>query len=217
MSLDRRKSNAGLACMFLLSIAHSNAGVKSEIIDASADIKELDVGDLNDMESDVPDTFLEQQRRKKVKVPSLSEMKDPHDWMQQAQGGVQMVFCVLKQRVAEKLLKEGTDQLASRWKTMLETGGVNVQLYGTDPGKILIVTNTAGHVSKLKDFVLAQEETDWFEIQQNRHYPPGRSGPEMDNDARKQREIELGWRQPTPPAAAEAGKKRRRKTKTKEL
>merc|ERR1712032_216647 len=71
--------------------------------------------------------------------------------------------------------------------------------YAVDPGKILFVTNGPGLVGRVKEFVLTQSEIDWFEYQQKRTFPEGRDAPLMDHDARKQREIELGWRQPTPP------------------
>merc|ERR1712187_750246 len=110
------------------------------------------------------------------------------------------------QEEAEKLGKEGTDTLASRWKSMLEFGGVNVQAYSVDPGKVLFVAN--GPV------VLSQPETDWFELQQKRYYPEGRNAPLMDHEERKEREIALGWRQPAPPKEKpKVEKKRRRKSK----
>jgi len=177
-----------------------------EIIDAEADIRELDVGDLSDMESDVPPTFIEEQKRQKTKMPSMAEIaKDPMEWATSSQSGMQMTFTTLKQEKAEELGKAGTDRLASLWKSMLETGGVNAQVYAVDPGKILFVTNGPGLVGKVRDFSLAQEETDWFEKDQKQFFPEGRSAPLMDNDARKVRELELGWRKAEP--AAEEKKK----------
>merc|ERR1712187_229388 len=131
-----------------------------------------------------------------------------------AGGGMQMVFATLKQEEAEKMGKEGTDQLASRWKTQLEAGGVNVQSYSVDPGKVLFVCNGPGLVSQVREFVLSQPETDWFELQQKRYYPEGRNAPLMDHEDRKEREIERGGRQPDPPKEKpKVEKKRRRKSK----
>jgi len=182
-----------------------------EIIDAEADIRDLDVGDINDMESDVPPTFLDDIKRSKVKAPSLQDMKDPMEWASSAQGGTQMTFATLKQDKAEELKKEGTERLASAWKTMLETGGVNAQCYAVDPGKILFVTNGAGLVGRVKEFVISQPETDWFEHQQKRFYPGERTEPLMDHDDRKKREIDLGWRKPDPPPEKKKDGKKKKK------
>jgi hypothetical protein len=189
-----------------------------EIIDAEADIRDLDVGDINDMESDLPPHFLEEQKRAKVKMPSLQDMMgsgDPTDFAANAQGGMQMTFATLTQPKSEELGKEGTDKLASQWKTMLETGGVNAQCYAVDPGKILFVTNGPGLLGRVKEFVLQQPETDWFEYQQKRSYPEGRTAPLMDHEERKTREIELGWRKPDAEEPKKASKKKDGKKKAK--
>lgn len=43
-------------------------------------------------------------------------------------------------REAEREGKHGTTQLARSWTSLLENGGIKVQLYDTDPGSILIVS-----------------------------------------------------------------------------
>jgi len=184
---------------------------KHEIIDVEADIRDLDVGDLDDMESDVPPSFLEELKRGKQKKAPPIDMNDPASIMAGSQGGTQMSFATLTQEKAEELGKGGTEQLASTWKTMLETGGVDAQCYAVDPGKILFVTNGPGSVEKIKGFVLSQSDVDWFEINQQRHYPRGRAAPLMDNEARAEREAELGWR--APPEAAPAAEKQKKKRK----
>ena len=40
-------------------------GYGLQIVDAAADIRELDVGDIDDMESDVPPMFLDEMKRLK--------------------------------------------------------------------------------------------------------------------------------------------------------
>merc|ERR550525_2080373 len=102
-----------------------DAGFSGEhmIIDAEADIRELDIGDLNDMESDVPPHFLEDLKRRKappMDFSTMKDMKDPMSWMADSQGGMQMTFATMTQEACEELGKEGTDKLASRWKSMLE-------------------------------------------------------------------------------------------------
>merc|ERR1740130_1399646 len=100
---------------------------------------------------------------------------------------------------------------------MLETGGVNAACYAIDPGKVLFTTMGGGLIGKVKEFVLSQPEVDWFEYQQKQFFPEGRSHALTDNDARKKREIELGWRGPDPPKpeedASKTKKRRRRKSR----
>merc|ERR1712226_1759720 len=99
------------------------------IYDAAADIRDLDVGDLTDQESDVPPMFLDELKKKNVKMPPLGEMKDPMEWAANAQGGMQMTFAMLLHAKAIEYGKAGTEKLASQWKSMLETGGVNANCY----------------------------------------------------------------------------------------
>lgn len=204
-----------LLVLALQSLGWASAFSDHDILDAQADIEELDVGDIEDMEADVPPTFKEDMKRRNFKMPSLQDVKDPMEWAAQAQGGMSMTFATLKQSEAEKLGKEGTEQLSSRWKTLLETGGVNAQTYAVDPGKLLFVTNGPGLIWKVKDFVLQQPETDWFEYQQQRFYPEGRNEPITDHEARKKREEELGWRAPAKPKP-KPKKERRRGRRKKE-
>mmetsp|Transcript_85527 Transcript_85527/g.155779 ORF Transcript_85527/g.155779 Transcript_85527/m.155779 type:complete len:225 (-) Transcript_85527:50-724(-) len=213
----------GRVCHVMVAVAILNAFrlVQTQpthtIIDAKADIEDLDVGDLDDMESDVTPMFLEEQKKKKnpVKMPSMADMKDPMEWAANSNSGMQMSFATLKQEEAEKLQKQGTEVLASRWKAMLETGGVNANIFSIDPGKVLFTVNGPGLIWKIKEFVLQQPETDWFEYQQKQFYPEGRSHALMDNSQRKAREIELGWRKPDPPKEDEKKKKAKKRRKSK--
>merc|ERR1712061_969935 len=103
-----------------------------------------------------------------------------------------MTFAMLLHLWAVEKGKEGTDMLASRWKSMLETGGVNAACYAVDSGQILFTTNGPGLVGKVREFVFSQPETDWFEYQQKKHFPEGRNTPITDHEQRKKRDIELG-------------------------
>merc|ERR1712194_618796 len=153
--------------------------------------------------------------------------KDPSEWAANAQGGMQMTFAMLLHAKGIEFGKTGTDRLASQWKSMLETGGVNANCYAVDPGQILFTTNGPGLVGKVKEFVLSQPDVDWFEYQQKRSYPEGRNEPVTDHEERKKRDVELGLRQPDPPKAPDkkkeavkkkdSKKRRRRKGAAKEL
>eukprot|EP00811_Abedinium_folium_P004531 NODE_14171_length_1124_cov_6.848546.p1 GENE.NODE_14171_length_1124_cov_6.848546~~NODE_14171_length_1124_cov_6.848546.p1 ORF type:complete len:228 (+),score=78.89 NODE_14171_length_1124_cov_6.848546:126-809(+) len=188
--------------------------------DAEADIRDLDVGDLDDMESDVTKEFLDMMAAQKAKAPKLGEFgSKPQDWAAGMATGTQMTFAYLTQQKAESLGKVGTEKLAGSWVGMLQTGGVGAQAYAIDPGKILFVTSGPGLIQKLKEFVLVQDEVDWFEHQQSMHFPEGRTAPLMAPEERKWREIELGWREPAKATAkAEAKKKSpKKKQQQKEL
>lgn len=190
-----------------------------EIYDVQADIRDLDVGDLDDMESDLPPQFLDSLQKRKMPAPSMADMTNPADWAMGASSGMQMTFAVLTQQKAEQLGKSGSDTLAAQWRTLMETGGVQAQLYVTDPGKFLIVVTKPGALRGVKEFVLGQPDIDWFEFNQQRFYPEGRSEPLMDNEARKSREIELGWKKESAAAAkppAKPAKKPAKKAKEKE-
>merc|ERR550537_720961 len=183
-----------MLALLLGSLSVVGAGgftVLHTIVDAEADIKDLDVGDLDDMESDVSKQFLEEVKRKKMKPPQMSDFSDPMEWAQASMGGnpgaPQMTFAVLTQEEAEKLGKEGTEKLASMWTTMLESGHVSAQCYAADPGKILFVTTMPGAAAQVKKFVLSQPEVDWWEQNQKRYYPEGRSEPLKDHEERKAR------------------------------
>mmetsp|Transcript_115181 Transcript_115181/g.287801 ORF Transcript_115181/g.287801 Transcript_115181/m.287801 type:complete len:230 (-) Transcript_115181:72-761(-) len=200
---------AAAAATSLLDLA-SAMPTTHVIYDAEADIRDLDVGDLSDMESDVTPMFLDELKKRNTKMPSLQDMKDPKEWAANAQTGIQMSFATLTQPKSEELGKQGTEQQASRWKTMLESGGVNAQVYAVDPGKILFTTNGPGLVGRVKEFVFGQEDIDWFEHNQQRFFPEGRNKPLMDHDERKQREVELGWRKPPKDEKSDKGKKKKK-------
>jgi len=199
----------------LLQCTTASAG-SHRIYDYKADIRDLDVGDLDDMESDVPHMFLEQLKKRKEPQMSMDQIqKDPMAFANNQGGaGLKMMFAVLTMRKAEQLQKKGTDELASAWNAMLRNGGVNANLYAVDPGRILLVTNGPGLPHQVQKFVLEQEDIDWFEQDSQRTYPGGRTKPIDSDEERKVRELELGWRQPE----KETPKGRRRaKAKAREL
>lgn len=171
------------------------------IYDAEADIRELDVGDLDDMESDVRPMFVDKLKQRRQRPPSLSDMSNPADWALSSQSGMQMSFATLTMEKAEELGKKGSDTLGAQWTSLLQTGGVKATVYVTDPGRFLLVTNAVGALAEVKKFVLSQPDVDYWEYNQARSYPEGRSAPFMDDDARRDREVQLGWRTPPKPKA----------------
>uniref|UniRef100_A0A7S1WGE7 Uncharacterized protein n=1 Tax=Alexandrium catenella TaxID=2925 RepID=A0A7S1WGE7_ALECA len=167
-----------------------------DIKDYWSDIEDLDVGDLDDETSDVPIDFrIEMGRRKQAIVPDQRHFQDIGAFADAQKGGQQMSVATFKWEVAEKLGKVGTEERAIMWKTMLETAGVKVQLHVTDPGKVLFVSWRMDMHDKVKDFVLSQPETDWWEYRQDKYFPEGRDGPTMDYEERKLLEMDKGWRE----------------------
>jgi len=149
--------------MFLfcvLGVAGSESGFF--IFDAALDIKELDVGDLEDMESEVAPSLLQKLRSLKS-GPSDSKEK--------------MMFVVMTEEWTAKEGKRGTDKLSSEWTTLLSLGGVNVPIYSIDPGRLLITVAENFSLFEIKNFVFSQPNIDFLEVDQRPFFPPGRSKP----------------------------------------
>jgi len=185
------------------------------------DIAELDVGDLDDMTADVPPMFKDMLTEKKMKKLSAEEIQQADDPMAAAMGQqvkMKMVFAVLNHdMMVEQHGKNGGDVMAQRWKEMLTNGGVTVNSYSVSPTRILFTTGGPGVFPELKKFVLDQPETDWFEVDQKKYYPKGRTKEIMDNDERKKREIALGWeKEREEPEKKEKKKKKKKKSKKQE-
>lgn len=183
-------------------------GPSFEIIDAKADIRDLDVGDLDDMEADVPHPFLEhlkdfRAKKQRASMPNLQDMmSDPMAFAGNS-GGTQMAFATMAVDWAELHGKHGTDQLAKMWASMLSTGGVDAQVYAVDPGSILIVTSKPGQSGQVKNFVLDQPDLDFFELSQQRAYPNGRTAPLVTDENRRTRLAMLEGKLPEPSPATE--------------
>merc|ERR1719480_60891 len=109
-------------------------------------------------------------------------MSNPMDWAMASQGGMQMSFATLTQEKCEELGKPGSDRLAGVWASQLTSGGVTATVYAIDPGRFLFTTDGAGLVNEVKKFALQQPDIDWFEFNQQRFYPEGRSAPLMDHE-----------------------------------
>ncbi|CAK8993857.1 unnamed protein product [Durusdinium trenchii] len=116
--------------------------------------------------------------------------------------GVTMAFVNLDIKWAEENGKHGTTALARSWSSLLENGGVKVQVYDTDPGSILIVNQNPMNNLKIKEFVMAQPHVDYYELNQRRSYPDGRTAPIVPDAERKERIAQipgrLGDRRPEP-------------------
>mmetsp|Transcript_46727 Transcript_46727/g.144360 ORF Transcript_46727/g.144360 Transcript_46727/m.144360 type:complete len:163 (+) Transcript_46727:1-489(+) len=153
-----------------------------------------------------------EQKLKKQQAAVPEDFRNP-EWLAEAeaQPGMQMSLAALTQELSERVGKPGTEEVAARWKTLLETGGVKAELQVVDPGRVLFVTHGPGFVGNIREFVLSQPETDWFEFQEQRSFPAGRDAPLMADAERERREVELGWRpkpQPARPKARARGRRR---------
>ncbi|CAJ1364318.1 unnamed protein product [Effrenium voratum] len=170
------------------------------IVDAKADIRDLDVGDVDDVEVDVPKPFIdhmkevkEQRSRPKIDFNSEAFRADPTSFASGG-SGVNMAFVSMDLKWAEEHGKHGTTDLARRWTSLLENGGIKAQIYDTDPGSILIVNQNPMNQYKIKQFVLEQPDVDYYELSQKRDYPNGRTSPLVPDDVRRQRTAEMPGR-----------------------
>mmetsp|Transcript_45071 Transcript_45071/g.126976 ORF Transcript_45071/g.126976 Transcript_45071/m.126976 type:complete len:283 (-) Transcript_45071:196-1044(-) len=193
-------------------------GPTHAIFDYEADVRDLDVGDLDDMESDVTPYFLDDMKKRKTPQPTFEQMReDPSAWMGSSgmSGSTKMGFTTLTLAKSEELGMTGTEALARQWTGLMTTGGVNAQLYATDPGKILVVTHTMGLMAGVKKFVLAQPEVDYWEMDQKRQYPEGRTEAIDSDEKRNKRELELGWRKPSKDEQKKEKEKKKKDKKSK--
>eukprot|EP00439_Symbiodinium_sp_Y106_P077625 s1430_g16.t1 len=165
-----------LAIGGLVGVTGSYIAPRYQILDAKADIRDLDVGDLDDMEVDVPKPFVEHDFK-----------RDPASFMTSGSSGVSMAFVQLDVKWAMEHGKHETTSLARSWTSLLENGGFSAQIYDTDPGSILIVNKIPAQNIKIKEFVLSQPHVDYYELNQKRFYPDGRISPLVSDDERRER------------------------------
>jgi len=203
----RRSAIAACVCAWIFATP-TLCEIRVVITDVDADIRELDVGDVDDMESDMPQGVIDQLKQMKapLKIPTMDETLNPQDWALITKTGLQLSFASVKQEIAEA----GMHDIAPRWKAMLELDGLFVQITPMDMGRLIFSTNGPGLVLRVRDFVLAQPETDWWEFDKQLYFPEGRTRPLVDSDQRKLRAVELGLKDAStlPPK-----KRRRRKTR----
>mmetsp|Transcript_94633 Transcript_94633/g.263256 ORF Transcript_94633/g.263256 Transcript_94633/m.263256 type:complete len:208 (+) Transcript_94633:111-734(+) len=163
-----------------LGLVAVRAYTNTVIVDAEADIADLDVGDIDDWETDVPKTVVQGWQNEKKPKLKAEDLKDSADQaIVSRQRGTDMAFAMLRHETSKSLGFEGLRNLAVRWKTLLQTGGVPTDCYPMGE-KILFVTASSDFTVRVKEFVLAQEETDWFEFQGQKYLPEGRQAPFMD-------------------------------------
>jgi len=145
----------------------------------SAAAREDDDDEDIDEEEDDDDVRAARRRREaaKARMEQMQQMPkfDPKNFNPQAifdaqRNKPQMTFATLKFEYEEKE-KQETEKIAVRWRSMLEMGHIQVQAYAVDPGKILLMTQNADQADKVREFALAQRETDWFEINRKRFFP----------------------------------------------
>eukprot|EP00434_Breviolum_minutum_P007115 symbB.v1.2.006279.t1/scaffold363.1/size219273/12 len=119
---------------------------------------------------------------------------DPMSFMGGSGSGVSMAFVNMDIKWAEEHGKHGTTSLARSWSSFLENGGVKAQIYDTDPGSMLIVNQDPMNNVKIKDFVLSQPHVDYYELNQRRAFPAGRTAALISDDERKQRMAQIPGR-----------------------
>ena len=157
------------------------------IENAQKDISELDVGDLDDMTSEVTPAFLEKLRSRDRLSGTVSGPPVPS-------GKQQMVFVIMTLEWTLANKKRGTDKLSSDWTTLLSLGGFNPPVYSIDPGRLLIVVSSNDELFELKKFLLTQSDLDFFEVDQRSFFPSGRDRPLVSVEERTKIEQQHGLR-----------------------
>eukprot|EP00913_Durusdinium_trenchii_P012976 g12184.t1 len=115
----------------------------------------------------------------------------------------QSFIAEVQRRSTEMSLREAKEEAGERkWQSMIRQLRVKVQVYDTDPGSILIVNQNPMNNLKIKEFVMAQPHVDYYELNQRRSYPDGRTAPIVPDAERKERIAQipgrLGDRRPEP-------------------
>ncbi|CAJ1331165.1 unnamed protein product [Effrenium voratum] len=181
------------------------------ILDAAADIRDLEVGDVQDMESDVPLPFLEHLREERARrsASQSSWPTSPRDFEQNpgafASKGAAMPLATLELEWTRKHGRWGTDRLAELWATALESAGLATRLFAVEPGQVLFVTQRTEEVADIQRFVLSQPDVDFFEFNQQRSFPGTRRAPLSGDEERRHALEQMRPKQPSLGAADRAG------------
>ncbi|CAD7955981.1 unnamed protein product [Amoebophrya sp. A120] len=171
------------------------------IIDAEADIRDLDVGDIDDPTTDLPASVKQEILKLKQQSEFVANKKnraDPVDMVSQIPTGKQtMCFAVLNLEYAieqDRKTGRGSHDLAQQWQGLLETGGTEARFYAVDPDRILIVTSTNRDLETVQKFVLSYPDiVDFFEVNQKKVFPNNRYKELVDDEERKRVGEKLKW------------------------
>eukprot|EP00922_Rhytidocystis_sp_ex-Travisia-forbesii_P050116 GHVS01074554.1.p1 GENE.GHVS01074554.1~~GHVS01074554.1.p1 ORF type:complete len:197 (+),score=41.27 GHVS01074554.1:55-645(+) len=152
------------------------------IEDAEADIRELDVGDLDQKEEDLPESFVKFRR---IRASSGVPPGSGADSLDASQAKPQICFAVIK---TDKQ-SVGLEEVASIWNSMLANGGLEgVNLYPMAPDKIVLYITRPHMLGQVKRFVLEQKEVSYFELNQHKYYRDRRESAEAEQGAHAQNE-----------------------------
>eukprot|EP00930_Biecheleria_cincta_P093313 TRINITY_DN83592_c0_g1_i1.p1 TRINITY_DN83592_c0_g1~~TRINITY_DN83592_c0_g1_i1.p1 ORF type:complete len:248 (-),score=51.91 TRINITY_DN83592_c0_g1_i1:43-786(-) len=189
------------------------------IVDEKADIRDLELGDLDDMEVDVPRPFLEHLREVKAQRSMPKDFspdaaaeafeKDPGKYASNNLGTL-MTIASMTLSWTEAHGREGTDKLAEVWATMLEMAGLRVRCFAVQTGQVLFATESRSEADQLKSFALSQPDVDFFEVNQERFFPPGRNEPLATNKERKETLARMQGKPPEPAPRKPASSPHRR-------
>eukprot|EP00239_Pterosperma_sp_CCMP1384_P003392 CAMPEP_0197845772 /NCGR_PEP_ID=MMETSP1438-20131217/2657_1 /TAXON_ID=1461541 /ORGANISM="Pterosperma sp., Strain CCMP1384" /LENGTH=193 /DNA_ID=CAMNT_0043457197 /DNA_START=70 /DNA_END=651 /DNA_ORIENTATION=+ len=122
---------------------------------------------------------------------------DVEKLMAKQRSGPQLAFARLKP--ADRTQAD-TDQLGVRWASLLRTGGLSDNVYAVDEDTILLQLTDGKNMDEVMEFTFLQEETDYFEWNQQKFFRPG-----------EEREIE----KPAPPKKKKSKKGKKKKKSAK--
>ncbi|PFH37880.1 hypothetical protein BESB_002210 [Besnoitia besnoiti] len=158
------------------------------IEDAAKDIEELDVGDINDDQIDLPPDF---PRSASPGDSFPIDMKDDGDWAQ-ARGthfGEHLLIVNLRLDGEYKIYGEPdfTGAVLSKWVAMLKNANADVRVYSVESARAIINLRNTAHIGIVRRFLAQQPDVDYWTIDGNRFFPPGRSEPYLTEAERAKR------------------------------
>mmetsp|Transcript_63551 Transcript_63551/g.150584 ORF Transcript_63551/g.150584 Transcript_63551/m.150584 type:complete len:175 (-) Transcript_63551:27-551(-) len=131
--------------------------------------KEMTKEDWDRLEREADEAEEDEDEEPKKKAP-MFDPSDPKAFMSAARKGkTEMSFTVLRNK--DSWTAKDTEELVGKWKALMQTNAVAATPYVIEPGYILWQSD-GSVVDAVADFTLSQPETDHFEFEQQKRYPP---------------------------------------------
>nr|CEL66773.1 TPA: hypothetical protein BN1204_025790 [Neospora caninum Liverpool] len=158
------------------------------IEDAAKDIEELDVGDINDDQIDLPPDF---PRSASPADSFRIDMDDEGDWAQTmgTHFGEHLLIVNLRLDGEYELYGDPdfTGAVLSKWVAMLKNAKADVRVYSVESARAIINLRNTADIGTVRRFLAQQPDVDYWTIDGNRFFPPGRSEPYLTEDERAKR------------------------------
>ncbi|KYK70547.1 LDL receptor wingless signaling/trafficking chaperone [Toxoplasma gondii TgCatPRC2] len=158
------------------------------IEDAAKDIEELDVGDINDDQIDLPPDF---PRSASPADSFRIDMDDEGDWAQTMGTHFGEHLLIVNLRLDGEFELYGdpdfTGAVLSKWVAMLKNAKADVRVYSVESARAIINLRNTADIGIVRRFLAQQPDVDYWTIDGNRFFPPGRSEPYLTEGERAKR------------------------------